>query len=163
MLCWACAWILLQGRTDMVGALRHTPVDDRTVTFSLRIFSLIAFVLLSGVPGAIYGAGKGILGLLLRPVGGILEGGAKLSEGIGLLCLGEAGVSGTLASRVSKKRFSHANNHWKHGFAAGFGVVSFCFVDAPRASLSAAPSIRLPSLGLHRSVRPEPFSQPSRR
>eukprot|EP00951_Prasinocladus_malaysianus_P037078 scaffold395382_cov51-Prasinocladus_malaysianus.AAC.1 len=46
---------------------------------------------------------KAMMGCCLRPVAGCLEGSSKLGEGLGLLCLGEAGIEGTMATRVRSK------------------------------------------------------------
>eukprot|EP00873_Tetraselmis_striata_P032816 jgi/Tetstr1/453080/TSEL_040115.t1 len=60
----------------------------------------VAGALEYGPAGLLLGTGKGLLGLLLRPMTGVLEGGSKFGEGIGLLCLGAAGIEGRMTSRV---------------------------------------------------------------
>ena len=41
-----------------------------------------------GIPTALLGVGKGVVGLALRPTFGILEMTSKASYGMGLVCLG---------------------------------------------------------------------------
>ena len=41
-----------------------------------------------GIPTALLGVGKGVIGLALRPTFGILEMTSKASYGMGLVCLG---------------------------------------------------------------------------
>jgi hypothetical protein len=43
---------------------------------------------------------KGLLGVPIRPLAGLLEGASRVSQGIGLLCLGKEGIEGILPHRV---------------------------------------------------------------
>ncbi|QDZ21895.1 vacuolar protein sorting-associated protein [Chloropicon primus] len=46
------------------------------------------------------GVMKGLLGVAVRPTAGFLEGASRLSQGLGLLCLGKEGIEGNIPHRV---------------------------------------------------------------
>jgi len=53
-----------------------------------------------GIVDLPWGIVKGVLGIPIRPVAGFLECSSRISQGIGLLCLGREGIEGILPHRV---------------------------------------------------------------
>ncbi len=57
---------------------------------------------LGGVPLLLVGAGKGVVGMLVRPGIGALELPSKMAYGLSLACLGKQGIVGTVQQRVRR-------------------------------------------------------------
>ena len=53
-----------------------------------------------GMPVALLGVGKGLVGLAVRPTMGLLEMTSKGTYGMGLVCLGREAISGSTLRRV---------------------------------------------------------------
>ena len=96
---------VLQGQLCLFAVIVGSRSADQHSPLLLAASSPLPAALLcsAGPVGMLYGTGKGVLGLFLRPIAGILEGGAKFFEGAGLLCLGNAGLTGLTTTRVRNR------------------------------------------------------------
>eukprot|EP00798_Chlamydomonas_sp_ICE-L_P005982 gene5982-5274_t len=81
-----------------LGRLSDAEASDRFVKrpqTGARLFSGSLLPL-----GIMLGLTKGLLGLIVRPVSGIVDSSAKVLQGMGLFCLGKRGIQGKIVRRI---------------------------------------------------------------